>query len=426
MPDSLPLPLAPSRPRLYYGWINLLLAALAMVATLPGRTQGLSLITEPLLHDLALSPEKYALLNLYATLLGSTFCLATGPLIDRLGSRTMLTATALLLALSVLFMARITTPTGLLIALTLTRGFGQSALSVISLTLVGKWFSKKLPRAMAVYSVLLGLGFCIAIPAIGYAVMHTTWRSTWTAVGYALLALAPLAFLLVRNTPESLGLPVDGLPTSAASPRQEHSALDQGLTLPQALATPAFWAFTLSAAAFGFVSSGLVLFNEAILTQRGMDKNTVLLVLAVITFTGLLANFLGGYLAEEWPLGRLMALAMALLAAALLALPLARGPVFIYSYAVGMGLAAGLVTVVFFVCWGQVFGRRQLGAIQGAAQLLTVLSSATGPALLARTIEQTGSSSLTLMAMALLVAALGLACLLAPVPPWPTAAEAHP
>ena len=36
----------------YYGWVNVAVAALAMVGTLPGRTQGLGLITESLLADL--------------------------------------------------------------------------------------------------------------------------------------------------------------------------------------------------------------------------------------------------------------------------------------------------------------------------------------------------------------------------------------
>ena len=45
----------------------LLLASLAMVATLPGRTVGLGLITEQLLVDLALSRSHYAELNLWAT-----------------------------------------------------------------------------------------------------------------------------------------------------------------------------------------------------------------------------------------------------------------------------------------------------------------------------------------------------------------------
>jgi len=39
----------------YYGWIVLLVAAAAMVGTLPGRTQGLGLITEPLLADLRIT-----------------------------------------------------------------------------------------------------------------------------------------------------------------------------------------------------------------------------------------------------------------------------------------------------------------------------------------------------------------------------------
>ena len=54
--------------RVYYGWIVLLLAAAAMVGTLPGRTQGLGLVTEPLIADLAISRVDYAQLNLWATL----------------------------------------------------------------------------------------------------------------------------------------------------------------------------------------------------------------------------------------------------------------------------------------------------------------------------------------------------------------------
>ena len=36
---------------IYYGWVNLAIAAVAMVGTLPGRTQGLGLVTEPLIAD---------------------------------------------------------------------------------------------------------------------------------------------------------------------------------------------------------------------------------------------------------------------------------------------------------------------------------------------------------------------------------------
>src|SRR3954468_18049613 len=60
-------------------------AAAAMVATLPGRTHGLGLITEPLLADLGLGRVPFAALNFWATLAGAAFCLPAGWAIDRLG-----------------------------------------------------------------------------------------------------------------------------------------------------------------------------------------------------------------------------------------------------------------------------------------------------------------------------------------------------
>src|SRR5260370_34809315 len=74
-------------PRLYYGWIVLFVAAAAMVGTLPGRTQGLGLITEPLLADLRISRVRYAELNFWATILGSGGAISVGQLIDRPGPR---------------------------------------------------------------------------------------------------------------------------------------------------------------------------------------------------------------------------------------------------------------------------------------------------------------------------------------------------
>src|ERR1700693_5325402 len=96
---------APVR-RLYYGWVVLVVAAVAMVGTLPGRTQGLGLITEPLLADLGISRVRYAELNFLATILGSAGAIGVGQLIDRLGSRIVLTLVALALGSDVCAMSQ--------------------------------------------------------------------------------------------------------------------------------------------------------------------------------------------------------------------------------------------------------------------------------------------------------------------------------
>src|SRR5687768_15435929 len=115
-----------------------------MVGTLPGRTQGLGLITEPLLVDLGISRVAYAQINLVATLIGAAFAFGVGSQIDRRGSRSVLTVIAAALGVVVLAMSQVTSVIALLIFITLTRGLGQTALSIVSLAMVGKWFRRRL------------------------------------------------------------------------------------------------------------------------------------------------------------------------------------------------------------------------------------------------------------------------------------------
>ena len=388
----------------YYGWVNLVVAALAMVATLPGRTQGLGLITEPLLADLGLSRVSFAQINLGATLLGALACLGFGRLIDRFGSRAVLTALALGLGGVVLGMGRVTTVAWLAVAVTLTRALGQSALSVASLSVVPQWFTRRLPVAMALYTVVLSVGFMAAFPLVGEVVLKRGWREAWNGIGWALLlGMAPLAWLFVRRSPEACGLELDGPATATVMPDEVPSA-----TISEALRTPAFWAFGLGSALYGLVASGVGLFNESILAERGVAASSYHTTLAVTALTALAGNFLGGWLATRWPLGRLMALALALLAGGLLTLPHLHTMAGLLTQAVVMGLAGGFVTVLFFTVWGRLYGREHLGLIQGAAQTLTVVASAVGPLLLVQVFAATGSYATVFRALAAVVAGVAV------------------
>lgn len=400
---SLPPALAVRLP-FYYGWINLLVAALAMVATLPGRTQGLGLITESLLRDVGLDRVAFAQINLWATLLGASACLWFGQLIDRLGSRAILTLLALALGLVVVGMSQVSSFAWLAIAVTLTRALGQSALSVASLSVTPRWFQSRLPMAMAVYTIVLSLGFMIAFPLVGSLVKDHGWRAAWSSLGWSIIVvLAPLAWFLVRHTPESCGLEFEPNKQTRNDPSPAVS-----FTLLAAARTPAFWVFGLGSALYGLVASGVGLFNESILAERGFPASAYHGVLAVTALTGLIGNFLGGWLMGRWSAGRLMALALGLLASGLFALPHLSSQTGLFMQALVMGLAGGFVSVLFFAVWSQRFGREHLGQIQGAAQMLTVLASALGPLVLAKVVESTGSYALAFRALGffVLVAAL--------------------
>ena len=406
--ETLPRPIGLARWPFYYGWVNLTVAAAAMVGTLPGRTQGLGLVTEPLMRDLGLDRVTYAQINLAATLVGSLFCLGIGRLVDRVGSRLVLTALAVALGLVVLAMSGASGVAAMLVLVTLTRGLGQSALSVVSLTMVGKWFARRLSAAMGVYAVVMSVGFMIAFPIVGAAVLARGWRAAWAGVGFALLlGLAPLAWLLVRRTPEAVGLAVDGddAPEAAAAPADDDASGD---TLAAALRGGAFWVFALAASLYGLVASGIGLFNESILAERGFPPALYHRTLVITALVALLGNFAGGFLAERGSLRGLLVSAMVLLAGALLGLPHVSTEWQVSVYAVVMGVVGGFVMVVFFSFWGRAYGRAHLGRIQGAAQILTVLASAVGPLLLAQCVALTGSYAAAFYGLAAAVGALAL------------------
>lgn len=346
-------------------WSTVAVAALMMLATLPGRTHGLGLVTEQLLATFpSLSRSDFATMNLWATLFGALFCFPAGWCIDRFGLHKTTAAIVAALGVVVIAMATVESTTALAWTLFLSRGFGQSALSVASIALLGSAFGKPVKSAAAAYSVLVGLMFGLAFKGVGSAVLHYGWRNAWTGVGVVLIAVvAPLAFLTF----------------STRSPSASKTTTRGGATLKAALSSPAFWTFAVGTALFGLVSSGLGLFHESILGERGFPPNVYHNVQSQAALIGVVSQLVCGALLPRISYRMLLGSALTLYAAAIARLPFVGSLAELQAYVIAMGSAGGALTLVFFGVWRQYFGERHLGRIIGAAQAGTVLASAVGP-----------------------------------------------
>jgi MFS family permease len=405
-------------------------AAAAMVATLPGRTHGLGLVTEPLLADLGLGRVPFAALNFWATLAGSAFCLPVGWMIDRLGVRLVLAAVLVGLGCVVVGMTGLTAgsadlvlptpevffvggvetaavPFALFALILLTRGLGQSALSVVSLSLVGKAAGDRPGAVVGVYSFLVAVGFMAAFAAVkaAFEQFSADWRTVWAGIGWVLVGFGVLALVFVREPKPTTAEPVRAV--RGKSP---------GLPLGAALLTPGFWVFALATSFYGLVAAGMSLFNQSLLAERGFDRGVFLTITTVTPLIGLTANLLAGLLACRIRLGVLLAAGLVIQSVALAAFPAVSTLPQVYAYAAAMGVAGGVLTVVFFTVWRQAFGPAHLGQIQGAAQLLTVLASAAGPLLLAAGQRASGSYTPVVQHLALVAAAFAVAALIVPLP----------
>ena len=206
------------------------------------------------------------------------------------------------------------------------------------------------------------------------------------------------------------------LPPIARRHGQPSSDDAEGWEWTAAVSTPAFWVFAAGSALYGLVASGIGLFNESILAERGFGASVYYQSLAVTAIAALAGNFAGSVIADRWTMPRVMCLAMLILAAGLAVLPVVSTIAHVIVWSIAMGLGGGFVMVLFFGYWARAYGRRHLGRIQGIAQAVTVLASAVGPLLLAQWVAWTGSYGSMFTLLAGVVGINGLAAVFVRMP----------
>ena len=238
---------------------------------------------------------------------------------------------------------------------------------------------------MAVYALVMSVGFMVAFPLVGQMVQASGWRIAWAVVGASSdRGLAPLAWLVDRSSPEAIGLE-----WTATTPATADASTGDVRTARRRARSPAFWVFALASSLYGLVASGIGLFNESILAQRGFTPDVYYTALAVTAITGLAGNFAAGAFADRGSLRRVLCRARHPERRSRALAHVTTGPG--DGQAVAMGIGGGFVMVVFFSFWGRAYGPAHLGRIQGAAQAMTVFASAVGPLAAGLCVERTGS-----------------------------------
>jgi MFS family permease len=147
----------------------------------------------------------------------------------------------------------------------------------------------------------------------------------------------------------------------------------------RAIRTGIFWVFALSISFFGLVNSGVALFNENILFERGFDRQMYHTLMLLPWPFALAANLGVGYFARKIKLTYLMFGSLLLMGLLKIVFPSIQTAPQIYAYTIALGFSAGALTVLFFIVWADLFGQKEVGKILGLAQMMSVVASAIGP-----------------------------------------------
>jgi MFS family permease len=234
-----------------------------------------------------------------------------GVLLDKYGSRPIMTIGMLLMAAGQLTMA-LSPSIGIALVARVLLGAGDAAIFPAVLRLVATWFPAQRGPIMVQFTGIIGLaGQLIALVPLAALLHSTTWTITFGSVAGLGVLFTVLVALLIRNHPAERGADVS-VDTDTGVIRVVTSAIDTGVGIRAAWAHPgtrlAFWShFTTPFAGTAFV----LLWGMPFLTAaQGLSPAHAAGIISVYVVAGMALGPVIGDLSRRLPNHRSLALVL--------------------------------------------------------------------------------------------------------------------
>ncbi len=404
---------------MFYGWWIVLVSMITDGIKQGSFNRGFTVYIIPIQNHLGLSAMAIGWADTLGRLMGGIQGPVMGYLTDRLGPGPMLAFGGLTSGLGFILLSY----TGnyfffLLIFVGLMSVGFRSGYNNASISAINNWFRRRRGLAMSLVSMGHGLGGAIA-PVAGWMVLTFGWQVAVRISGVAIILLVLPMSLLVKRSPESMGLLPDGdSPAETTDQRAGREGTDAArqrarvgrppaendFTAREAMRTPSYWMLVLAAGLRNTAHSGLSFLLAPVMVWflqeggRGQIESLQIaaFLVGLVAATTVVFNPLIGWLGDRLPRKRLSALCMASGAVSLTLLFNANGNIW--------QLAAFAILLAFSECanslnWalmGEFFGRRSFATLRGWQHLPDQLVSMWTAVWMGMIYDATGSYYLAL------------------------------
>jgi MFS family permease len=387
----------------YYGWRVVLAACLGVMAGFGSLfVYTFAVFVKPLSAQFGWNRESISLgFAIGAMTVGLTSPLI-GRLIDRLGPRRIILPCMTIFGCGIASLSLLGPKLWQFYATCFVIGLvGNGAAHLAYARSISTWFQKRLGMALAFVMMGAGLGAMI-LPVVAQAVVtRSGWRAAYLSLGgIALLLGLPLSWRYIRER---------GLVRTQTAP-----VIHSGSTWQQGTRSYAFWIIVALLFVGSISMNGAIAHLSALLTDRGITPADAALCASILGGTSVLGRILTGWLLDRFFGGR-VAFVVSLITAAGIFL-LARAD----HFAAGalatalIGIGAGGEAAITPYLLTRYFGLRAFSTLYGLTWTFYAAAGATGPVILGRAFDSTGSYASLLISLAVVSAIAGTANLLLP------------
>lgn len=384
--------------KVFYGWW--VVVALSFVGMLgPMGRYTITVFGPYIREELGWSATSIGLALTLSLWVYAFASIPVGWLIDRMGSRRIVLMGGILLLFGLWGFSKSSHLWQLYLTLGGIVGLGVSMTHFLTTqSTARKWFTRRAGLAGGILTAAFWIGSGTLSPLLTGLANITSWRTA--SVIYALSAgtiIILLAILVIRDTPESMGLSPDGEPVSSIDEKGNLAVNEINWTVREALGTSSFWMIFLGYSLIGIPGQGLM--GHLVLwgVKLGSPKASAGLFLSAFTLTLALTSVLGGWLADKF--GKRQVLMSSYGLSALVSVACWRFVQTPYSlmlliamFGLAYGIAAGPSLWAAHV--GDVFGRGSVGKLFGILTYGYGLIGGSGPLIWGKVHDITGAYNL--------------------------------
>ncbi|MFU8795968.1 MAG: MFS transporter [Dehalococcoidia bacterium] len=349
----------------FYGWWLVLgLFVIGALGSL-GRF-NLTAFLPFMMSELGWSRSTIGLAQSLAIWMYAFFVLAVGVLVDRIGSRkTFLIGGAVTLLGWVLF-STVQFPWQLNLHYGVILALAVSMTHYVPIMATGrKWFSRRAGLVTGITGAAWAVGNAVFLPVMTRMADAQGWRETSLILGICFgLIIVAIGFLLVRDTPESVGLHADG-ERSVPDPAVP-AAAEVSWTVRHAMKTRSFVLLFVTYSIYNIGMSGLAAHVVAWGTDLGSPEAAAGVFSTAFAAPWAIGCVAGGWLGDRYGKSRIMPLGLMLSTAAMfygwLGVHSQQG-LMVLAAAVGFG--TGLQVSLYVPLLGDLFGRARVGSLFG-------------------------------------------------------------
>jgi MFS family permease len=313
----------------------------------------------------------------------------------------------------------------LIFGLTLSLGFNLGYIHATGAS-VAKWFIRKRGRALSLLIMGNGVGGAIFVPLIAWLIVQYGWRSTAVIIGVATLVIPLPLSLVIRSTPEEMGLVPDGKnnrPKQFSSGKSwNQSETSQVVTSPEevdftvleAIKTRAFWTYAASMMLRACILSSIVVHQIPHLTDIGIPYQKASTVLGLMVLMSIPGRFIFGWLGD-WFNKRVLLFILSLLQGiGILIFIDAKTIQLLYLFVVVYGVGYGGMIPLTIALRADLFGRKNYATIAGITMTLTMIGTVVSPIFAGYLYDVTLSYNIAFYLFSVMIVLSGILFLLIP------------